>query len=251
MYKILAIDDEEENLVMVEYALQEKYDVIPVKSGAMAMKYLAGNTPDLILLDIWMPEMDGLQLYEKIREQDKCKDIPVIFLTSANDSHTEEKCFDMGAFDFISKPFTPAIVLRRIDRTLQMLHRELNSKVNPIPINGINAENDDKTIEINVNGMSIRIYQKEICYVEVFNNTCMIHTNTREIAVRETLDHMSVRLGKGFIRTGRSYLLNVASISEIVDDVVIMQNGKRVKLPRRNKKELAQEIMGHLYSNPS
>ena len=249
MYKILAIDDEEQNLTMVEYALKERYEVIPVKSGRMALKYLEGNTPDLILLDIWMPEMNGLEIYEKIRELEKCREVPVIFLTSANDAQTEEKCFDMGAFDFISKPFTPAIVLRRIDRTLQILHREQHhSRMGSISFNGNMEMDSERTIELNVNGMVIRVYQKDISYVEVYNNICLIHTNTREIAIRETLEHMTDRLGDGFIRTGRSYLLNVSEIAQIDDDVVTMKNGKKIKLPRRNKKELAQEIMKSLYT---
>ncbi len=248
MYKILAVDDEEENLNMVEYTLQEKYEVIPVKSGEMALKYLKSNEPDLILLDIWMPGMTGLEVYEKINEDPRLKSIPVVFLTSATDASTEEKCFDMGAFDFISKPFTPSIVFRRIDRTLQMVHRVPNATATAITLNA-NADGvEDSTVEIVVNGMQIKLYQMDICYIEVFNNTSLIHTNTREIAIRETLEHMQERLGDNFIRTGRSYLLNIYCITEILDDVVVMQNGKKIKLPRRNKKEIAKEIMNRLHT---
>lgn len=247
MYKILAVDDEEENLIMVEYTLQEKYEVIPVKSGEMALKYLNSNIPDLILLDIWMPGMNGLEVYKKINENPELKNIPVIFLTSATDAETEEKCFDMGAFDFISKPFTPSIVLRRIDRTLQMVHRLANSNATSIQLNTDAGKEEDSTVEITVNGMQVRLFQKDICYIEVFNNTSLIHTNTREIAIRETLEHMQDRLSDNFIRTGRSYLLNIYCINEILDDVVVMQNGKKIKLPRRNKKEISKEIMNRLH----
>ena len=243
MYKILAVDDEENNLSLVEFALKEKYEVIPVKSGAMALKYLEKNKPDLILLDIWMPEMDGLEVYEIIKANENLVDIPVIFLTSANDAKTEETCFDMGAFDFISKPFTPSIVLRRIDRTLQMVNRVANITKSSIQIGQGNVELEDTTVEVVCNGMNIKLYQKEINYIEVFNNTCLIHTNTREIPVRETLEHMQEKLGDFFIRTGRSYLINVNAISEILDDIIIISNGVKIKLPRRNKKEIIKEIM--------
>lgn len=248
MYRILAVDDEEENLSMVEYALKDNYEVIPVKTGAMALKYLKSNEADLILLDIWMPEMTGLEVYEKINEDPRLKDIPVIFLTSANDAQTEEKCFDMGAFDFISKPFTPSIVLRRIDRTLQMIKRVSNTASTSIRVNSEPVIEKNQTVAITVNGMEIKLYQRDICYIEVFNNTCLIHTNTREIAIRETLEHMQEKLDNQFIRTGRSYLLNICYISEIIDDMVVMQNGKKIKLPRRNKKEISKEIMNRLHS---
>ena len=105
MYTILVVDDEPANLQMVEYALCDEYEVIPVKSGPMALKYLEGNVPDLILLDIRMPQMDGFEVYEQIKKKEVLQDIPVIFLTAANDVETEENCFEMGAVDFIGKPF--------------------------------------------------------------------------------------------------------------------------------------------------
>ena len=90
MSTILAIDDEVQNLEMVEYALDKEYEVIPVRSGKAALDYLKEHTPDLILLDIMMPEMDGMEVYQHIRELKDKADVPVIFLTSANDTETEE-----------------------------------------------------------------------------------------------------------------------------------------------------------------
>ena len=83
----------------------------------------------------------------------------------------------------------------------------------------------------------------------MFNNTCIIRTVNLELSVRETLDRMQQRLDGHFVRAGRSYLVNVRYVAELADDMVIMQNGKRIKLPRRNKKEIGQEILlkaGHL-----
>lgn len=97
MYTVLVVDDEPANLQMVEYTLSDEYDVVPVKSGQMALKYLENNIPDLILLDILMPQMDGFEVYHRIREKEALKDIPIIFLTAANDVDTEENCFEIGA----------------------------------------------------------------------------------------------------------------------------------------------------------
>lgn len=243
MYTILAVDDEIENLEMVEYALKEDFDVIPVKSGMMVLKYLTGNRPDLILLDIRMPEMDGFEVYQKIKEQDSMKDIPVIFLTSASDVETEDSCFEMGAVDFISKPFEPQIVKRRVKRTLDLIARSASNDHTTTIKHDDEWNSTGKTLDITVNGMAIKLFQKDIYYIEVFNNTCIIRTANRELSVRETLDHMQGKLGEQFIRAGRSYLVNVKFISELQDDIIVMQSGKRIKIPRRNKKEIIQKIM--------
>lgn len=246
MDTILAIDDEVENLEMVEYALDDEYDVIPVKSGKAALDYLSGHTPDLILLDIMMPEMDGMEVYQQIRKTEGKADIPVIFLTSANDAETEENCFDMGAVDFISKPFEPKIVLKRVTRTLELIRKGRNASstktVEPNP-NRMKEDFAGKTIAVTVNGMNVQLYQKDIYYIEVFGNTCIIRTTNRELTVRETLDHMQEKLEDSFLRTGRSFILNAQYVAEIADDIVVMKNGKRIKLPRRNKKDLIKEIL--------
>ena len=250
MYTVLVVDDEPANLQMVEYTLSDEYDVVPVKSGQMALKYLENSIPDLILLDILMPQMDGFEVYHRIREKEALKDIPVIFLTAANDVDTEENCFEIGAVDFIGKPFEPKIVLRRVRRTLELIHKNSEKGYVLKQDNVRDIETDkEKTLAVTVNGMDIRIFQSEIYYIEVFNNTCIIRTVNRELSVRETLDRMQQRLDGHFVRAGRSYLVNVRYVAELADDMVIMQNGKRIKLPRRNKKEIGQEILlkaGHL-----
>lgn len=242
MYTALAVDDEAVNLEMVEYALQAEYEVIPVKSGEMALRYLERNVPDIILMDILMPQMDGFEVYRKIQEKDNLRDVPVIFLTAANDVKTEENCFEMGAVDFIGKPFEPKIVLRRVKRTLELIHK--SSQGYDLSGRAIREDEDTKqTLTVVVNGIETSIVRSEIYYIEVFNNTCIIRTANRELSVRETLERMQQRLDDSFVRAGRSYLINVRYVAQLADDIVIMKNGKRIRLPRRNKKDIAKEIL--------
>ena len=201
MSTILAIDDEVQNLEMVEYALDEEFDVIPVRSGKAALDYLKDHTPDLILLDIMMPEMDGMEVYRHIKEMEDKTEIPVIFLTSANDVETEESCFDMGAVDFISKPFEPKIVLKRVTRTLELIRKSKKAaNATALELKDVSKEeNGGKTLAVTVNGMNVQIYQKDIYYIEVFGNTCIIRTTNRELTVRETLDRMQEKLEDSFL----------------------------------------------------
>jgi len=116
---ILIVDDDRMNLVTAQKFLMEEYKVIGVNSGKQAFKYLMKFRPDLILLDIFMPEIGGFEVMKLLQEnKDWCK-IPVIFLTADRKTETESKCFQMGAHDFITKPFEPDEVAARVEAGLR------------------------------------------------------------------------------------------------------------------------------------
>lgn len=117
---ILVVDDDKTNLMLAQKILISKYRIAATNSGAAALKYLENNKPDLILLDINMPEMDGFEVMEQLRRNVNTENIPVIFLTADNSTETEVKCFQMGAIDFVSKPFVPAILLSRVSKTIEL-----------------------------------------------------------------------------------------------------------------------------------
>ena len=116
---IMVVDDTPSNLQYAMEVLSELYKVVPVKSGEAALSAIQKITPDLILLDIEMPEMDGFETISKIKSNEKYAKIPVIFLTSHTDKENEIRGFNEGAVDFIMKPFVPEIMLVRIATQLQ------------------------------------------------------------------------------------------------------------------------------------
>lgn len=117
---ILVVDDDKTNLTLAHKILLPHYRIAATNSGMGALKYLESNHPDLILLDINMPEMDGFEVMEKLRNNPETQSIPVIFLTADNLAETEIKCFQMGAMDFVVKPFVPDILLSRVDKTIEL-----------------------------------------------------------------------------------------------------------------------------------
>ncbi len=131
MKVILVVDDSTSNLKLVENALKEEYKLILVKSGEKALQYLAGNQVDMVLLDIMMPEMDGFETFERIKELELNREVPVVFLTADVDVNSEIRGLEMGAVDFIRKPFVPKVMLNRIDRILRLedLNKHLEDKV--------------------------------------------------------------------------------------------------------------------------
>ena len=119
--KILVVDDKPENLQLLSDALSgEGYDVKCVVSGEMALIVADSVIPDLILLDVMMPGLDGYQVCEKLKLESKTKDIPIIFLSANNDSIDRIKALNVGAADYIDKPFQINEVLLRIKNQLQL-----------------------------------------------------------------------------------------------------------------------------------
>lgn len=128
---ILVVDDDEMNLLIAKRILSKYFDVATVMSGKEAFTYLEVNPVDLILLDICMPEMDGFMFMKLIKERVGLKDIPIICLTADNEEESEVKCFELGAVDFITKPFVDQIMFQRTSSTLELalLQKELQQEV--------------------------------------------------------------------------------------------------------------------------
>lgn len=131
MKHILIVDDNKTNLASARAVLKDTYKVTAVTMGAQALKFLEGNLCDLILLDINMPEMDGFEVMKRIRENERCANIPIIFLTADCDSVTESRCLEEGALDFIAKPFVAVVMRSRIARILELedIRRQLANKL--------------------------------------------------------------------------------------------------------------------------
>ncbi len=117
---ILVVDDDTSNLALAQKILGKEYRIAAANSGKVALKYLENNCPDLILLDINMPEMDGFQVLEEVQRMERFSHVPVIFLTADNDPETETRCFATGAVDFVAKPFIPDVLMSRVKKTLEL-----------------------------------------------------------------------------------------------------------------------------------
>jgi putative two-component system response regulator len=129
---VLVVDDTPDNIDVLSGVLENTYKVKAALNGARALKIAAATpSPDLILLDIMMPEMDGYEVIAKLKENPATSNIPVIFVTAKTDVVDEERGFSLGAVDYITKPITPSIVLARVSAQLALYNqnRELENKV--------------------------------------------------------------------------------------------------------------------------
>ncbi|MGD1922413.1 MAG: EAL domain-containing protein [Pleurocapsa sp.] len=127
-YKILIVDDVPDNLRLLSTTLtQQGYKVRCAKNGSMALMGARNDSPDLILLDINMPDLNGYQVCEKLKTNELTKSIPVIFLSAQDDIKDKVKAFSTGGVDFISKPFQVEEVLARVRNQIAL--QEANNKV--------------------------------------------------------------------------------------------------------------------------
>ncbi|GAB3489347.1 response regulator [Marinomonas epiphytica] len=119
--RILLVDDEPTNLRVLRHILQDHYTLSFARSGQAALDLVEKESIDLILLDVMMPDMTGLEVCQQLKQSPKHKDIPIIFVTALRDSADEETGFNMGAVDYITKPVVPAIVLARVKNHLSLI----------------------------------------------------------------------------------------------------------------------------------
>lgn len=119
--KILAIDDEKSIRFIIENTLNKEFEVTTLSNGMDALYYIqSGNLPDVIICDVEMPVMNGFEFIKRIRESGFFDEIPLIMLSGKEESADKIKCFEMGADDYVVKPFNPRELMVRIKRRIEI-----------------------------------------------------------------------------------------------------------------------------------
>lgn len=125
--KILAIDDEKSIRFIIENTFNKDFEVVTMSNGMDALFYMqSGNIPDVIICDLEMPVLNGIEFVKRLRESGFFEEIPLIMLSGKEESAEKIRCFEMGADDYVLKPFNPRELLARIQRRL--VSKELYTK---------------------------------------------------------------------------------------------------------------------------
>lgn len=158
--KILLVDDEPDILEFLSYNLeQENYLIETASNGVEALSKVQDFNPDLIVLDIMMPEMDGVEACTEIRKLPNGDNFIIVFLTARNESFTEISALDSGGDDFITKPIKPSVFKSRIKALLRRKNRMDDSVINIIEFDDIMI--DVESIRIEKAGLEIALTKKE------------------------------------------------------------------------------------------
>ena len=222
--KIALVDDDRNILASVSMALKaEGYDVVTYNDGEEGLKGITANTPDLVVLDIKMPRMDGMEVLGKLREKSA---LPVIFLTSKDDEVDEVIGLRMGADDYITKPFSQRLLIERIRALLrrESLRRELSQKEETAA-----AEDGEKIVRGNL-------------VLDDARHVCTWKSLAVNLTVTEYLLLKSLAQRPGLVKN-RDQLIDMAYGENIyVDDRTIDSHIKRVRKKFRDVDDSFSQI---------
>ncbi len=160
--KILVVDDEATNLRLLKHILSDDYRLFFAKSGLEALRITQKEEPNLILLDVMMPDMSGYDVCTQLKQSDKTKHIPVIFVSALNEESDEEKGFNLGAVDYITKPVVPAIVKARVKTHLSLVNSDELKRTRLQVIQRLGKASEYKDNETGKHVIRMSFYAKEL-----------------------------------------------------------------------------------------
>ena len=157
-YKILLVDDEPDILEIISYSLEnEGYSVYKAKNGLQAIEIAKKVTPDLIIMDLMMPEMNGVEACEQIRKSTKLNNVIITFLSARSEDFSQIAGFDAGADDYITKPIRPKVLLSKVKSLLRRNKSDIDASL--IQINDL-IINRSRYL-VNLKGIEISLPRKE------------------------------------------------------------------------------------------
>ena len=179
MHKVLVVDDEAPILELLQYNLKKAgYEVETATDGLRALDVAKRFLPDMVLLDIMMPGMDGVETCRRIREIPEIQKTFVIFLTARSEEYSEVAAFDVGADDYITKPIKPRALLSRINAFFRR-DSKVSSPANLIEVDGLKIDRTSYTVT--VNGQEVNLPKKE------FELLFYLARNPNKVLTREDL----------------------------------------------------------------
>ena len=159
-FKILCVDDEPDILEILKYNLSnEGYNVSTAKDGELAIKKANESIPNLIIMDVMMPNMDGIEACEILRKDQKFNDTIIMFLTARGEDFSHVAAYEAGADDYVTKPVKPKVLLSKVKSLLRRYKKLLDSEINKIEFENIKI--DRETYRVYVSGESINLPRKE------------------------------------------------------------------------------------------
>lgn len=223
--KVLIIDDEPDNRELIDHILSDKFRVLSAQDGEEGLRVARSELPDLILLDITMPKLDGIAVCEALRSNEATRHIPIIMLTASSDVDHRIKSYMTGADDFLSKPFRPQELVARVVSKIRRVEERVGKEE---VIDCGNLKLDLKKLEVTIDGKVIVLSVLEFnllkCFVQnkdrVMSRERILEAVWRDSVVSDrTVDTHIVSLRKklsGFDHSistiyGAGYVLKKAS----------------------------------------
>lgn len=217
-YKLLLVDDEADTLEFLSYNLKkEGFEVLTAQNGKEAITIALREKPHLILLDVMMPEMDGIETCEQLRNHNDLKDTVIAFLTARGEDYSQIAGFEVGADDYITKPIKPKVLVSRIKALVKRVGTTSNIEEKTDSTKGLII--DKERFMVIANGEEIMLRRKE------FELLMLLYSNPQKVFTREeifsavwgddivvgerTIDvhirKLREKIGDGYIRTHKGF----------------------------------------------
>jgi two-component system, OmpR family, alkaline phosphatase synthesis response regulator PhoP len=212
--KILIVDDEPDIIEILTYNLQkEGFSVVSAANGKIALEIATKEKPDLIILDIMMPELDGVETCRRLREQKQFNDTPIAFLTARDEDLTQIAALDGGGDDYISKPIKPRVLISRIQSLLRRTQRSQEGDIETIEIGDLKIDRKkvqifrgEEVIDLPRKEFEIlwllasrpgRVFTREEIFDKIWGNDVIVGSRTIDVHIRKLREG----LGENYIKT--------------------------------------------------
>ncbi|HSH68155.1 MAG TPA: response regulator transcription factor, partial [Bacteroidia bacterium] len=212
--KILLVDDEADILEFLSYNLKkEGYRVFTANNGKEAVTVAKKENPDVIILDVMMPDMDGIETCREIRDLPGLKDVMIAFLTARNEDYSQIAGFEVGADDYINKPIKPRVLISRIKALLRRSGNVDSNVVEKVEMGGIKIDRERYLIVQNGSEINLpkkefellallaskpgKVFTRESILDKVWGGEVVVGDRTIDVHIRKLRE----KLGEDFIRT--------------------------------------------------
>ena len=164
--KIMCVDDEPDILEILKYNLSnEGYDVSTAADGKSAIEMAYNISPNLIIMDVMMPNMDGIEACEKLRSDEKFNDTIIMFLTARGEDYSHVAAYDAGADDYVTKPVKPKVLVSKVRGLLRRLQKVIAKDINEIVFDDIKIDREKYKVYISDNVLNLPRKEFELLYL--------------------------------------------------------------------------------------
>ena len=214
-FKILIVDDEDDILQFIKYNLEkENFHVSIANNGIKGLLIAEAENPDLIILDIMMPEMDGVEVCRQLRAKANFDDTLITFLTARGEDYSQIAAFDVGGDDYITKPIRPRVLISRIKALLRRKNRTIaKSSINILTIKDLTIDKEKVTVEVNGTKIDLakkefellsllasrpgKVFTREEIFRKIWGNDVIVGNRTIDVHIRKLRE----KIGKNHIKT--------------------------------------------------
>ena len=222
--KILCVDDEPDILEILKYNLSnEGYNISTAADGKSAIEMAYNISPNLIIMDVMMPNMDGIEACEKLRSDDKFNDTIIMFLTARGEDYSHVAAYDAGADDYVTKPVKPKVLVSKVKGLLRRLQKVIAKDINEIVFDDIKIDREKYKVYISDNVLNLprkefellyllaskpdKVYKREKIMESVWGSEVVVGDRTIDVHIRKLREKVGDKYFKTIKGVGYKFVI--------------------------------------------